>query len=782
MSPLNEHPILALCRTLNPPARRQPLAWVLAVLLSPALGWSAESTAARKGDEPIVLQAERVQSVIDQKSWAEGLVELRQAGLLLTADALEIQHRSQLVTARGNVHLEQDGNRFDGTEAQVQLDTRQGQVLMPQYFVARTGAGGRASRIDFSGDDRLIAVRTSYSSCRADDGQEPDWVLSARKLDLDFEHNDGVATGAVLRFLGVPILAAPVISFPATSAPRSGWLPPTIDTFDNRSGWGLAVPYYWRLAPNYDLTLTPTLATRRGLGGTAEFRYLQPEDEGRIQAHALPHDQTLGRSRSSLQVEHEGKTQAGLHYKAAWQSASDNDYWKDFSGLLPSLTPRLLARDLSARQAVQVAGVQGEAYARAQGWQVLQNITDPVLSPYQRLPQLGTRWRGEVPGQLQWGLQAEYNRFTLQGQDQAAGDTRGDGHRLHALASLQQTNDHGWAWLNPKLALNTAAYDTDTPMRDGARRATRSIPTLSVDSGLRLERGSSLLGKSARQTLEPRLHYANTPWRNQTHLPNYDAAALDFNEISIYGDNAFSGADFVTDAHQVTLGATSRWFDQQRGAELLRIGMAQRLLLRDQRITADSLTADGLTAPPAAPLSRFSDILLFGSTSLVPQWRLDGTVQFNTDTSRTVRSILSARWQPGPFQTLSTTYRFARGLNEQFELGWQWPIYRGKGSASSGACKGSLYGVGRVNYSMKDSRITDAIAGLEYDAGCWIGRLVFERTSTSRAEARQHVYLQLELVGLSKLGPSPLKILKDNIPGYQLLHDDSVAPPTSTAP
>ena len=59
---------------------------------------------------------------------------------------------------------------------------------------------------------------------------------------------------------------------------------------------------------------------------------------------------------------------------------------------------------------------------------------------------------------------------------------------------------------------------------------------------------------------------------------------------------------------------------------------------------------------------------------------------------------------------------------------------------------------------------------------------MFERTSTSRAEARQHVYLQLELVGLSKLGPSPLKVLKDNIPGYQLLHDDSAASSTPTAP
>ena len=69
--------------------------------------------------------------------------------------------------------------------------------------------------------------------------------------------------------------------------------------------------------------------------------------------------------------------------------------------------------------------------------------------------------------------------------------------------------------------------------------------------------------------------------------------------------------------------------------------------------------------------------------------------------------------------------------------------------------------------------------GLEYDAGCWIGRVVAERVSTGRSEATTRLMLQLELVGLSRLGTNPLKVLKDNIPGYQLLRDDD-APSSST--
>ena len=108
------------------------------------------------------------------------------------------------------------------------------------------------------------------------------------------------------------------------------------------------------------------------------------------------------------------------------------------------------------------------------------------------------------------------------------------------------------------------------------------------------------------------------------------------------------------------------------------------------------------------------------------------------------------------------------------ELGWQWPVYTRDGASSSSgkSCSGTWYTVGRVNYSMKDSRVTDSILGAEYDAGCWIGRVVAERLSTGRSEATTRLLLQLELVGLSRLGANPLRVLKENIPGYTLLRDD----------
>ncbi|MEO6363257.1 MAG: LPS-assembly protein LptD, partial [Caldimonas sp.] len=364
-------------------------------------------------------------------------------------------------------------------------------------------------------------------------------------------------------------------------------------------------------------------------------------------------------------------------------------------------------------------------------------------------------------------LETEFNRFANPDDRYVA--QRQTGVRLHALGSIGRPFvSPGWT-LTPKLSFNAASYSLDLPLADGRRTASRLVPTLSVDSAWTLERDASFFGRNVRQTLEPRLLYVNTPFRRQGDLPNFDSAAKDFNFDSIFTENAFSGVDRVSDAHQLTAGVTSRVLDPQTGAEALRLGIVQRYQFRDQRVTPDG----------QPQTLRFSDVLALASTTLVPDWTFDTSAQYSTNKHRIERSVAGFRWSPGPFRTVGLSYRLARGLSEQVELGWQWPIYgpvpAADGSerpASSGRCSGTLYSVGRVNYSTRDSRLTDSIVGFEYDAGCWIGRIVAERLSTGRSEATTRLLVQLELVGLSRLGSNPLKVLKDNVPGYTLLRDE----------
>ena len=646
------------------PAASQPLELRLAPALKPPRSDASQAL-------PIVLRADEIRGRPDLETVAEGNAEFRRGGAVIRADRLTYEHADDLARASGNVRVSKDGNTYSGPELQLHVSQFEGFFLRPSYYFARTNAGGNAERFDFLDAHRAVATGATYTSCLADGRGSPAWLLSADRVKLDFDTDEGVAEGAVLRFYGVPILIAPVLSFPLSDARKSGWLPPSIN-IDNKSGIELQVPYYWNIAPNRDATLTPSVITRRGPALDTEFRYLDPRFSGALNLKVLPYDRLAGRSREAIDFRHEGVAAQAIGYQARIHRVSDDEFWKDFPQSVTSLTPRLLPADVRAQRAFERSLGDWTAYGRVQQWQVLQ-VADPlsrIVAPYERSPQLGVRYIGRELGGFEVGVESELNRFTLPANDDDP--TRNTGRRMHLLGSVSRPfATPGWT-LVPKLAFNAAHYSVDKPLADGTRSASRLIPTFSVDSLWVLERDAIWFGRPTRQTLEPRLLYVNTPFREQRQLPNFDSAPLDFNFESIFSDNAFSGVDRVSDGHQLTAGVTTRLLDPVTGAEALRLGVVQRYLFRDQLVTPEGI--------PFA--QRFSDVLLLGSTNLVPKWKLDASVQYAPEIGRSMRSILGVRYSPEPFKTIGVTYRLARGLSEQVDVGWQWPIYgRTPGSA-----------------------------------------------------------------------------------------------------
>ena len=649
----------------------------IALRASPALLPPAHGDAGRA--LPIILRAREVNGRPDLDAQASGDVEFRRAGVVIHADKLTYDQADDLANATGHVIVSRDGNTFAGPELQLKVERFEGFFQTPTYRFARTGAGGKASRIDFIDDQRSTAVDATYSSCTAEDGVDPVWILRASSISIDNETNQGVARGAVLRFYGVPILASPVLSFPLNDERKSGFLPPSIG-LDSKSGFQLAVPYYWNIAPNRDATITASESLRRGYALETEFRYLEPTYAGDVDYKVLPNDMVADRSRYALHFNHQGYLPYDIFATAHVLKVSDDNYWKDFPNELKIDTQRLLPQDF------QLSRPFGDwtTYARTLQWQLLQT-TDPTTNidppPYDRLPQIGARYAGPWGHGVDVSFEGEFNHFSNP-EDSALGALNADGttplprqtgSRFHALGSIARPfYSPGWT-LTPKLSFHAAAYDLDQPLADGSHSATRFIPTLSVDSAWTFERDTHLFGKDVRQTLEPRLLYVNTPYHEQGSLPDFDAFGKDFNFDSIFTENSFSGIDRVSDANQLTAGVISRILDPVTGAEALRLGIAQRYLFSDQRVTPNP---DQLVTPDGPPLTqRFSDVLVTGSTSLLPKWTFDVTEQYNAEIRRVENALLGFRYSPGPFRTVNFNYRLARGLSEQVELGWQWPVY-----------------------------------------------------------------------------------------------------------
>ena len=96
----------------------------------------------------------------------------------------------------------------------------------------------------------------------------------------------------------------------------------------------------------------------------------------------------------------------------------------------------------------------------------------------------------------------------------------------------------------------------------------------------------------------------------------------------------------------------------------------------------------------------------------------------------------------------------------------------------AGQGEGRWYSVGRLNYSLKESKLVDTLVGFEYDAGCWLTRGVLERLQTTTSTANKRILFQMEFVGFARVGSSPLSALKTNVPRYQLLREKITTSPS----
>ena len=729
---------------------------------------------AQRPGMPTFITGDRTEGQTDYRTSVVGNAELRRADIVIRADKLDYTQPDDLAKALGNVYINRAGDVFTGPQLELQVDAMQGFFNRPSYRFLVNNAYGDGSRIDFIDDQRMVIHDVTYTTCQRRPGPSwmPDWMISARSIVVDQSTGQGEARDAVVQFKGLRSPNIPSLGFPLTDARQSGLLPPVL-AVNSTSGVEAIIPYYWNIAPNRDATFFPTLQSKRGIDLAGEFRYLENDYKGQVRGNFMPDDQLRGGANrwgiAALQtggIDTGIPAVGGIGYSANINRASDDNYWRDFPRTNPSLTQRLLPTDLNFSWAKNDFYVN----ARALKWQVLQDVASPITPPYDRLPQLVARYSKIDSGGFDYSVEGDYTQF----ESNSALTNQPNARRQYMLAQISRPwLAPGW-FVTPKLQLHARHYDFDYALAaNNQTTADVTVPTFSLDSGLIYERDTSFFGRAVTQTLEPRAFYVRTPYRNQSALPNYDTARSDFNFASIYTENAFVGNDRIADNNLLTLGMTTRMLDANTGAELAKFGVAQRLRFQDQRVVLPTETT---------VTDRLSDIMLGASVNWTQQWGFDSTVQYNPKTDRSVTSSIGGRYNPSNYRLISAAYRLQRGTSEMIDVGWQWPINdlwgdRGQDLGKGrGQGPGRFYSVGRVNYSMFDSKINDMVAGIEYEGDCWVGRVVFERLQNSTTTATKRILFQVEFFGFSRVGTSPLEVLRRNIPRYQFLNEQVATP------
>lgn len=694
-------------------------------------------------DRPTFARGERISGRTSRDTTLEGNAEIRRGGTVVRADRLTLYETDDEVIAVGNVRVVREGQVFTGPQLQLRLDANEGRFESPRFSLPQTGASGQAERVDFLGRGRLSLSNATYTTCRPDD---PDWYLKAGELTLDRTADEGEARSATLYFKDLPVFTAPYFGFPLSDERRSGFLAPTLSV-STTVGGEVRVPYYWNIAPNRDFTLFTNVTGRRGLqfGGIA--RYLEPSHTGTTRFEYTPFDREADRRRWLFDSVHTSSDLFG--WQAGWtlRGVSDDRYFVDYSRSIVQSAERSLPRDAFAQRAF------GDWIVRARALRYQNILEARDAPPYDRLPQLTlTNNQRDLRG-FDIGLLADATEFSRD----LAGSPRGS--RMIVNPSIAYPIG-GPAWfVTPKASLHATAYRLDTnPL--GPTSIDRAVPTFSLDSGLVFERSTTLAGRDVLQTLEPRLLYVHTPYRDQSRIPVFDSAVSSLSFATLFGEQLFVGGDRIADANQLTAGAVSRFVDPASGIESLRLGVAQRIYFEDQRVTIPGV--------PTRTDSR-SDVVFVASGNLGGGHSLDAGVQVSVADGRVPRFGLSWRWWPSHERLLNVALRYQDLDYAQIDTSWRWPI------------SARWTTLGRVNYSVLreqlnpasgvvsrvDPLLLEGLIGLEYSADCWTSRFVAQRYVTAQSQRTSAFFVQLELNGLARVGLDPFDILTRNIPGYR---------------
>lgn len=679
-------------------------------------------------------------------------VEIIRGETTVTSDHATYWIEEDEVEASGNVKMNRFGDRYTGDKMRFKMDEGRGYVTNPTYHMQGNNAQGRADRIDFESEDRALITQGTYSTC---EGPDPDWYLKSNTMHLDTGKDVGTAGTTLIYFKGVPIIGTPYMSFPLSDARKSGVLAPTMGT-TSTGGFEVMVPYYFNIAPNRDLTLFPKYIARRGFQLGADARYLDADYAGETKIEFLPNDTQTKTNRYSIASTHTQRLTPRASFGWNVKAASDDDYAIDFARNLATSTERLLLRDLYANY----AGNFWSATARASNYQVLQDVLSPIVRPYDRLPQLTLQaGRQDVNG-FDWTTTVEATRFWHPDL------VRGERYVVNPSVSYPIVRPS--YFVTPKISLHSTSYSVENPATNVSSSYNRTLPTFSLDSGLIFERETNIFGEAATQTLEPRLFYVKTPYRDQSQFPVFDSAEADLSFAQIFSENRFIGNDRISDANQLTTALVSRYIEAS-GAERLRVALAQRFYFEDQKVTMPGVVPQGDSK---------SDILASGTLRISNALSTEGNLQYSSSQKTVSRGNVSVSWRPEPKKVLNLAYRVdVPNALRQVDVSSQWPI------------GDRWYGVGRLNYSLANDYanrpgykqiiappkqgLSEGLLGLEYKADCWIFRVVAQRIPTATGQATTSLFFQLELSGLTKLGSDPMEALRTSIPGYQAINKPS---------
>ena len=552
---------------------KKPIHFLLATALpwlcaGPLLAQSLATPSAGpplQGDAPTPANEEEVTFAADMLTYddngqivtAAGNVRMMRQGNRLRADKVTWNQKTGVVRADGNVAVVNPGNDTLYADSAELTDTIRDGIIENLLLVLNDG--GRLAAVHGVRRNEVTTLdKAVYTPCAVLDSKgcpkEPIWKINAVRVVHDPHKHRISYDGARVSFLGAPILWLPGLSHPdGSGSGGSGLLLPNIQ-YSRVNGAELALPYYFQLAPNRDLTITPHVYTKVLPALEAQYRALT--GNGAWQATGMvTYSSRFSAATGPAPADGNRDIRGYIDANGQFQFGP---YWT-VSGSLRATTDRTfmrrydISRDDRLRNQIQAERITPDSYLSIKGWAVQtlrtndpqgqQPIALPLIDYRLRLtdPLVGgviqiqanslalTRTSGQDTQRAFVGVEWNLRRYTPLGQEVTfTGYGRGDVYHSDEIgktATIAYRGDKGWTG--------------------------RGIAALAADVKWPFV-GDFFSGS---QRITPRIQIVASPKIRNLDIPNEDARSIDLEDSNLFALNRFSGYDRWEDGSRITYGA-----------------------------------------------------------------------------------------------------------------------------------------------------------------------------------------------------------------------------------
>ena len=696
--------------------------------------FTGEVVSGNPNDLPVYIEADQAEITQPRSGIYKGRVDVKQGNRHLQSAEVEVQQQGsgdnvqRYAFARGGFDYRDNQINLLGDDAKIHLNTKDTDVRNAHYQLVDRQGRGSAESVELR-DDYRVMKNATFTSCLQDDHS---WSIYADEMRQHVKEEYAEMWHARFKVQGVPVFYTPYLQLPIGDRRRSGLLIPTLGQ-GSRDGSFYAQPVYWNIAPNLDATLTPKYMSRRGWQLNSEFRYLTTLGEGQIAGEYLGDDRlkdydSENRKRHLFYWKHNAAFARDWRLDLNYTKVSDKRYFNDFDSAYGSST------DGYADQTGRIAYYQPN-YNIAMFVKQFQIFDEVVIGPYRALPQIDFNYyqNGLFGNKLDFKLFSQAVRFD---NDSAQMPTA---WRFHGEPSVNTTLSNRYGSMNLEAKLYATQYQQKKGRSDKAEdvesSVNRILPQLKIDLQSVLASNQTFISGYT-QTLEPRAQYLFRPYKDQSNIGSklnsqylgfgYDSSLLQQDYFSLFNSRRYSGLDRIASANQVTLGGTSRFFDENK-EERFNIAVGQTYYLEPSRIdeNRDNRTEGSSSSWAIEANWKINDLM---------RWR--GGYQYDPQLGQVSLANTGIEYNPTKNNVVQLSYRYASkeyinqnltaeanrynqdikqlGVQVGWELSDHWAI------------------AGRYYQDLALKKPVEQYLGVQYNTCCWSVGVGARRYVTSR--------------------------------------------------